>query len=245
MATGAEAHWEVLGQLSEASNATLLVELSGQRFVYKPVRGERPLWDFPDSTLGRREVAAFEVSRRLGWDLVPRTRWVSDGPFGPGSLQDWVDGASLPVGVFPAGKVPDGWLSVLSGADESDKPLEVAHRDNADLRRMALFDLLINNADRKGGHLFQLADGSLQGIDQGLCFHHEPKVRTVLWGFVGEPIADDLVLDLREARSDLPDLLTGLSSAEAGALGARVDVLLARPMFPGPVSGPAIPWPPL
>lgn len=245
MATGAEEQWEVLGQLSEASNATLLVEFSGQRFVYKPVRGERPLWDFPNSTLGRREVAAFEVSQRLGWGLVPRTRWVSDGPFGPGSLQDWVHAESLPVGVFPAGEVPGGWVSVLSGVDEADKPLEVAHRDSAELRRMALFDLLINNADRKGGHLFQLADGTLQGIDQGLCFHAEPKLRTVLWGFVGEPIPDDLLLDLRDARSKLPELLTGLSSAEVDALGARADNLLARPIFPGPTSGPAIPWPPL
>lgn len=246
MATAAEpGDWHVVGQLSEASNATLLVEIGDERFIYKPVRGERPLWDFPDGTLGRREVAAYEVSRRLGWDLIPRTRWTTEGPFGPGSLQDWVDAERLPVSAFPSDEVPEGWLPVISAVDDQDRPLEVAHRDSDDLRRMALFDLVVNNADRKGSHLYERADGSIQGIDQGLCFHAQPKVRTVLWGFVGEPLPEQWCSDLAATLDQLPDAMVGLGADEAVALVARGRQLLASRVFPPPSGGPVIPWPPI
>lgn len=246
MATAADAgDWHVVGQLSEASNATFLVEIHGRRHVYKPVRGERPLWDFPEGTLGRREVAAYEVSRLLGWDLVPKTRWATDGPFGAGSLQDWVEATGLPVSVFPGEEVPEGWLPVISAVDEEDRPLEVAHRDTDDLRRMAMFDLLVNNADRKGSHIFELADGSIKGIDQGLCFHDEPKLRTVLWGFVGQPLPDLLCSDLAAAADRLPDAMTGLGDGEIAAVLGRAGRLLEDRLFPPPAGGPVIPWPPI
>lgn len=240
------AHWEVLGQLSEASNATLLVEVSEQRFVYKPVAGERPLWDFPDGTLGHREVAAYQVAAALGWDLVPETVWVEQGPYGPGSLQQWVQPTGSPVDLFPVGQVPAGWVGVLRGYDAEDREIEVAHRDDAEMMRMALFDILINNADRKGGHLFTMADSEVVGIDQGLCFHHEPKLRTVLWGFVGREIPAEFRQRIESVREELPELLTGLPTLEREALGHRARVLVDSAEFPAPTGGgPAVPWPPL
>lgn len=231
--------------MADASNATLVVERGDQRAVYKPTRGERPLWDFPDQTLGRREVAAYEMSRRLGWDVVPVTTWITDGPFGPGSLQEWVDHAIDVVGVFPAHDVPESWLPVLDAVDREDRPLTVAHADTPLLRRLALFDLLANNTDRKGGHILSPGEGQVAGIDNGLCFHAEPKVRTVLWGFAGQALPDDLVSDLSAARDELPDLLVGLAEEEKQALIHRIDELLATPVFPYPGAGPVIPWPPL
>lgn len=246
MATGADpGAWHVIGQLTDASNATLLVESGSDRFVYKPVRGERPLWDFPDGTLARREVAAFELSNLLGWDLVPRTRWVTDAPFGPGSVQDWVEATGFPVGAFPAAEVPQGWIPVISAVDERDQPLAVAHRDTDQLRRFALFDILMNNADRKGSHLLEREDGIVLGIDHGLGFHAEPKLRTVLWGFVGEPLPDDLCRDLERVTTGLVDVTSGLDRAEGQALLDRADRLLSTRIFPPPEVGPAIPWPPL
>lgn len=240
-----EGEWQVAGQLSEASNTTLLVEIDGARYVYKPQRGERPLWDFPGGTLGRREVAAHTISELLGWAVVPRTRWVKQGPFGPGSLQDWVDGVGFPVSVFPSDEVPEGWLPVISAVDDDDRPLAVAHRDTDDVRRMALFDLLVNNADRKGSHVYEMADGRLQGIDHGLCFHAEPKLRTVLWGFVGEPIPDEWCADVARVLSGPLGELVGLTPGEVAALRHRGAELLADPVFPPPSGGPVIPWPPL
>lgn len=259
MATDAEhvdprGEWEIIGQLADASNATLLVRSGDEQFVYKPVRGERPLWDFPTGTLGRREVAAFRVSQSLGWNLIPRTRWVRDAPFGPGSVQDWVASDGFPVQVFPMGEVPDGWLAVISGIDDQDRGIEVAHRDSDDLRRMAVFDLLVNNADRKGGHIMMCPEPGpgvpasnpvIRGIDHGLCFHQEPKLRTVLWGFVGTPIPAPLLADIERCLPELPDLLQGLSTEERGALRARGKSLLAAGEFPPPAGGPVIPWPPI
>lgn len=231
--------------MADASNATLVVDRGDQRAVYKPTRGERPLWDFPDQTLGRREVAAYAVSHRLGWDVVPVTTWTADGPFGPGSLQEWVDHVIDVVGVFPAHEVPEGWLPVLDAVDRDERPLTVAHADTPLLQRLALFDLLANNTDRKGGHILSPGEGHVAGIDNGLCFHAEPKVRTVLWGFAGRALPAELVSDLSGARNELPDLLVGLADEEKHALTQRIDDLLARPVFPHPGGGPVIPWPPL
>lgn len=245
-----DADWQVLGQLTEASNATLLVEVGGSRFVYKPVAGERPLWDFPDGTLGRREVAAFRVAATLGWDVVPETVWVEQGPYGPGSLQQWVQATGSPVDLFPAGRVPRGWVGVLRGYDAEEREIEVAHRDDIELMRIALFDILINNADRKGGHLFTTTTiGSAEtvlGIDQGLCFHHEPKLRTVLWGFVGRTIPAELREQVGRAIPELAEAMTGLPPLDRQALLERARILVDRDNFPGPAGpGPAVPWPPI
>ena len=239
------ADWRILGRLTDASNVTLLVESGGRRHVYKPVRGERRLWDFPDGTLARREVAAYEVSRRLGWQVIPPTRWVDDAPMGPGSIQEWVEHSGDAVAVFPAGRVPGDWLPVLEAVDGNDTPLVVAHADTPALRRLALFDLVVNNTDRKGGHVLSPRAGAVAGIDNGLCFHAEPKVRTVLWGFAGQPVADDLLSDLRMARDDLPDLLSGLDDDEKSALVERIDEIVLSKTFPHPAGGPVIPWPPI
>lgn len=247
MVTAAEVPgWTVLGQLSDASNATLLVEIDGVRHVYKPVAGERPLWDFPDGTLARREVAACSLARRLGWPVVPPTRWVEEAPFGPGSVQEWITAQGAGVGIFAAGGVPDGWLPVLRGQDENDDPVEVAHRDSAALLQLAVFDLISNNADRKGVHIYEEADTSVRGVDHGLCFHEEPKLRTVLWGFAGRPVPADLVADLADVLPSVGECLEGLSDSEHAATVNRVRRLLDEPVMPLPAPGaPAIPWPPL
>jgi uncharacterized repeat protein (TIGR03843 family) len=251
----------VEGRLVAASNATLLCRLDGDgdvggdvhgglRCVYKPVAGERPLWDFPDGTLARREVAAYLVSEAAGWMVVPPTV-LRDGPFGPGMCQLWVeeDGTEL-VDVVPRDAVPDGWLHVLDAQDASGSPVKLVHADDEQLRRMALFDVVINNADRKGGHVLVDGSGAVIGVDHGVCFHVEPKLRTVLWGWSGEPLTDDEreTLDrLKRALSgDLGDSLVAfLAPEEIAATILRVDTLLAQGTFPRPRSDRRpIPWPP-
>lgn len=197
MARGAD--WRVVGQLTQASNATLLVEIDGRRHVYKPVAGEAPLWDFPAGTLGRREVAVFEIAQVLGWDVVPATRWVDDAPFGPGMVQEWVTEDRIPVGFFAPTDIPAGWLPIATGIDDADRQVVLAHGDSWELQRIAVFDLVVNNADRKGGHLLGDATGPVLGIDHGLCLHEALKLRTVLWGFAGRPIPDELASDLERA----------------------------------------------
>ena len=240
------------GRVLPASNATFVGELGGVKVVYKPIAGERPLWDFPDGTLAAREVAAYAVSEALGWDVVPPTV-LGDGPHGPGMVQLWRDEVedASPVDIVAEGEVPAGFLHVFDGLDAHDQPVSLVHEDSAPLRRMALFDVVVNNADRKGGHVLPMPDGHRHGVDHGLTFHVEHKLRTVLWGFVGERIDAD-------ERSGLERLATALD----GALGAtladllaadevvttvrRVQRLLARGEFPGPASSsyPVIPWPP-
>ena len=240
------------GRVLPASNATFVGELGGVKVVYKPIAGERPLWDFPDGTLAAREVAAYAVSEALGWDVVPPTV-LGDGPHGPGMVQLWRDEVedASPVDIVAEGEVPAGFLHVFDGLDAHDQPVSLVHEDSAPLRRMALFDVVVNNADRKGGHVLPMPDGHRHGVDHGLTFHVEHKLRTVLWGFVGERIDPD-------ERSGLERLATALD----GALGAtlakllapdevattvrRVQRLLARGEFPGPASSsyPVIPWPP-
>jgi len=239
------------GRIMPASNATFLAELEGREVVYKPVAGERPLWDFPEGTLADREVASYLVSETTGWDLVPRT-WLGEGPHGPGMLQDWqaVDPDQEPVDLVAAGEVPTGYIGVFDGVDHRDRDVTLVHEDTTALRRMAVYDVLVNNADRKGGHVLAMAGGHRYGVDHGVTLHHEPKLRTVLWGWAGEPLTDEecVVVDaVRDAvRGELGERLAAhLTDVEISALERRAERLRARGVLPGPHGGwPAIPWPP-
>ena len=250
---------EVVGPIRAASNATFLARIGEVSVVYKPVAGEKPLWDFPDGTLAAREVAAYLVSESLGWGVVPRT-WLRDGPLGPGMVQLWqeVDATQSPVDVVPTGDVPqDGVRTVLEGVDEEDRPVSVVHEDTPSLRRTAVFDAVVNNADRKGGHVLPLPDGRRLGVDHGVTFHVEPKLRTVLWGWLGESLDDDELAGVERVRASLgtdggaaPDGALGrrlaelLAPEEVTALAERCDRLLGAARFPAPSGGmPAVPWP--
>lgn len=247
---------ELTGRLLTASNATFIGHLDDATVVYKPVAGERPLWDFPDGTLAGREIASFLVSQVFGGDIVPRTWW-GEGPHGPGMLQQWCepDPDDEAVTLVPAGprvgrSVPDGWCHVLDGVDADDQLVSLVHEDSLALRRMTVFDLITNNADRKGGHVLAMSDGHRYGVDHGLTFHVEHKVRTVLWGWIDQPLTDDEVAGVAQVRTALDgDLSTSLSDLispdEIGALRTRCEELLANPVFPAPRGPmPAVPWPP-
>ena len=217
----------VLGQLPNASNAAVLVRLEdGSLAVYKPRRGESPLWDFPVGTLCDREVAAYLVSRELGWPDVPRTV-LRDGPYGPGAVQVFIE--------FD----PDEHFFTLS-----ERLPDV-------FRRFALFDAVVNNADRKSGHCLLGADGKVWGIDHGVCFHEEPKLRSVIWDFAGEPVERDLSEDLARLEASLSgegfssQIRELLSGTECDALRARVEGLLASGTYPEPGPGRPFPWPPV
>ena len=240
------------GRVLPASNATFVGELGGVRVVYKPVAGERPLWDFPDGTLASREVAAYAVSEALGWDVVPPTV-MGEGPHGPGMVQLWREEVEdqSPVDIVGEGQVTEGFRHVFDGLDAHDQPVSLVHEDSPELRRMALFDVVVNNADRKGGHVLPMADGHRHGVDHGLTFHVEHKLRTVLWGFVGEAVTDDEAAGLTR----LSDALDGelgerlgrlLTTDELAVTRRRVRRLLDRREFPAPASSayPVIPWPP-
>jgi uncharacterized repeat protein (TIGR03843 family) len=239
------------GRVLPASNATFVGEVGGVRCVYKPVRGERPLWDFPDGTLAAREVASYAVSEALGWDVVPLTI-LREGPHGPGMVQLWrePDPGQDAVDLVPAGRVPAGFRHVFDGLDESDRPISLVHEDTDALRRMAVFDVVVNNADRKGGHVLPMPDGHRYGVDHGVAFHHEPKLRTVLWGWAGTPLTDEERADvgavLSALRGELGERLgEHLTRLEIRALEQRTERLLARGELPGPHGGwPPIPWPP-
>lgn len=223
----------VVGMLAGASNHTLLVRVdAGERFaVYKPRRGERPLWDFPPGTLYRREVAAYEVSDYLGWDLVPPTV-ARDGPLGIGSVQQ-----------FMVHDPQEHYFTLIE--DDSLHPR---------LAQLAAFDLLINNADRKGGHVLRVADdGRLVGIDHGLTFHIEPKLRTVIWDLGGTAIPAAWRDDLRRLAAalsgdgdDLASLQELLDGDEIAVLRRRAELLAASAALPdvAPDRRP-YPWPPL
>ncbi|WP_231123707.1 SCO1664 family protein [Nocardioides sambongensis] len=239
------------GRIMPASNATFLAELDGVEVVYKPVAGERPLWDFPDETLARREVAAYLVSEETGWDVVPRT-WIGEGPHGPGMVQEWqtVVEDDEPVTLVAEGEVPAGWCAVFDGYDAQDRPITLIHEDTAPLRRMALFDVVVNNADRKGGHVLAMPAGHRYGVDHGLTFHHEPKLRTVLWGWAAAPLTvqeRDVLEHLAGAvRGDLGRRLADhLVEEEIEAVERRIRALRGAGVLPAPSGGwPAIPWPP-
>ena len=242
---------ELHGRVMPASNATFVGEIEGVRVVYKPVAGERPLWDFPDGTLADREVAAYAVSEALGWDVVPHT-FLRGGPHGPGMVQLWKepDEEQVAVDLVREGQVPQGWRHVFDGVDEHDRGVALVHEDSEPLRRMAIFDVLVNNADRKGGHVLAMPGGHRYGVDHGVSFHVETKLRTVLWGWSGEGLTDAEVTAVERVRdavaADLGATLVDLvTDREVAALVGRCERLLRRRAMPEPGgSWPVIPWPP-
>jgi uncharacterized repeat protein (TIGR03843 family) len=221
---------EAVGQVVWGSNYTFLVKVTlddeTQQAIYKPARGERPLWDFPHGSLEEREVAAYLVSEALGWHFVPPTLLRAQAPAGPGSLQLYIE-ANPELHYFTF--------------DEKLKQR---------LRPAALFDLLINNADRKAGHILLDEHDRLWLIDHGVCFHEEPKLRTVIWDFVGEPIPDELRADIGSLLEQLQpgmnlheQLSNLLSTGEIEALRDRTALLLSEATFPEPGPGRPYPWP--
>jgi uncharacterized repeat protein (TIGR03843 family) len=226
---------EVVGRLIGSTNNALLCRVTLPcpapeppivlEAVYKPTVGERPLDDFPDGTLSRREVAAFAVSEATGWGIVPPTV-LRDGPFGPGMVQRWVD------------------------VDPSVDVVAMVVDDDPRLRPVAVLDAILNNTDRKGGHLLPVPGGRVFGVDHGVCFSPVPKLRTVLWGWRGEPFDDDELAVLRTVRAALDGALGAtlsgfLAPVEVAATVRRVDRLLDGGRFPLPSPNwPAIPWPP-
>jgi uncharacterized repeat protein (TIGR03843 family) len=217
----------ILGQLVDASNATLLCEISNehggqQKVIYKPLAGERPLWDFPEGHLAHREVAAYLLSEFLTLGVIPKTI-LREGPFGLGSVQEWID--------------VDISIDVASFADSRD----------ADIRKIAFLDILMNNTDRKFGHLLPAPNGRIFGCDHGLTFHTDNKLRTVLWQFSGERLTLEEIEVLEKIKSDFDEDLLRLyiSSDEIEALLQRSNSLLTEGIFPFPsTEWPAVPWPP-
>ena len=216
----------VVGRLIDASNATLLAEIESdnqtQKVIYKPVAGEKPLWDFQDGNLAHREYCAFLLSNRAGFDLVPNTV-LRDGPFGFGMVQEWID------------------------TDEEIDIINFGQSDDSQLKRMAIFDAIINNTDRKYGHLLY-KEGKLLGCDHGVTFHSEDKLRTVIWQFSGEKIDKQEMLLIESASAlDYPNLFGPyLTQDEIAAIYERINRLLKNGRFPSPSENwPAIPWPPV
>jgi uncharacterized repeat protein (TIGR03843 family) len=216
----------VKGRLPDSSNATLLVEaeLNGATTlaVYKPLRGERPLWDFP-SGLFRRELAAWHLSETLGWGLVPLTVARAEGPYGEGSLQ----------------------LFVPADFEQHYFTLREDERHHDRLRRICVFDLVANNADRKSGHCLLAEDGLVYAIDNGLCFHVEPKLRTVIWDFADEPLPPPILEDLRRLVTGPPPpaLCELIDADEYRALRRRARALVKAGRFPSGTVGRGYPWP--
>jgi uncharacterized repeat protein (TIGR03843 family) len=224
----------VKGEFLWGSNYTFLVEVEHEgvslQAVYKPTRGERPLWDFPAATLAKREVAAYLLSQAIGWGLVPPTAYVRKGPAGPGSLQLFIE------------------------HDPEYHYFNFSESDRQRLRPVVLFDILINNADRKGSHILLGPDQHMWLIDHGICFHIEEKLRTVIWDFAGEPLPSELCTDitlliqgLRQENSQVQaDIRKYLNGDEVKALIERADRLLATGHFPNPHTSRRFqPWPPL
>ena len=217
----------VIGRLVDASNATLQATLENtdpvMKVIYKPVLGEKPLWDFADGNLANREYAAYLLSELANFNLVPTTV-LREGPFGSGMVQEWIE------------------------IDEELDVVDFGQSNDPQLRKLALFDAIINNTDRKFGHLLVDQDGKLRGCDHGVCFHQENKLRTVLWQFAGEQFtAEEIELLNKVNKLDLGSLFAELlTSAEISALSGRIANLLAVRQFPFPSDEwPAIPWPPV
>ena len=214
---------EVIGRLVDASNASLLCQYpDGKKIIYKPIAGERPLWDFPDGNLASREVVAYYISELGGFHLVPKTV-LRDGPFGLGAVQEWIE------------------------VDDEVDVVNFVQSDGSNLRNMALFDAIINNADRKFGHILVGPDGDVYGCDHGVSFHEEDKLRTVLWQFADLDLTEHEIEKIKRIlggldESYLADLLT---TDEIDALKSRAGKLLDLKKFPMPnPNWPAIPWPP-
>jgi uncharacterized repeat protein (TIGR03843 family) len=219
------------GEFIWGTNSTFFLNAiwEGKTFqvVYKPIRGERPLWDFPPRSLAKREVAAFLVSQALGWDLVPPTVFRKDAPYGAGMLQLYVE------------HDPDYHYFTFN------------EQERQRLKPVAVFDLLVNNADRKGSHILVDHHGNIRCIDHGICFHVEDKLRTVIWDFAGQPIPSPLVQDLenftnelKNSNSLLMELNNYLSPPETEALAERARNLLHNPVFPYPPQDRRpYPWP--
>jgi len=220
----------LIGLMPHSSNYTFLAELHHPDCtvlgVYKPQKGEQPLWDFPEGTLYRREVAAYELSRALGWPGVPPTV-VREGPHGPGSMQLFVE------------------------ADPNEHFFTLRDKRLEDFAAVALFDAIANNADRKAGHCLVDADGTIWSVDHGVCFAIAPKLRSVIWEFAGERISSELLDDVRRvagvlrsgaARDTMTELL---DVAEVDAAADRADDLLRSKRFPEPDSERPFPWPPV
>jgi uncharacterized repeat protein (TIGR03843 family) len=245
---------ELEGRLLTASNASFFgaCTLDGVTVpcIYKPVKGERPLWDFPDGTLAGRERAARVISQAGGWDLVPPTV-LRDGRFGLGMCQQWIDvddDADL-VDVVGLDFDRSAWIAIVQAEDDQANPVVLVHRDDERLRDMAVLDVVINNADRKGGHVLLEAAGHLWGCDHGVCLHADDKLRTVLWGWADEPLRPVDLERLEQLsaglecglRDELGPLLT---VDELDALEARIRRLRRRDQMPNPDSSwRAIPWP--
>jgi hypothetical protein len=218
----------VTGRLVDASNATLyaVAELDGAEMVciYKPIAGERPLWDFPDGCLAHREFAAYIVSEQLGFNVVPLTV-LRDGPYGQGMAQEWIN------------------------IDESIDLAQFFSTDHPRLRTMALFDAVVNNTDRKIGHLLPINNEVVYGCDHGVTFHTEDKLRTVLWQWAGVTLTTEEIALLNKASASLKEELRSqlealLTLEEVDALAERVDRLLKEGCFPHPSADwPAVPWP--
>jgi uncharacterized repeat protein (TIGR03843 family) len=225
---------ELQGLMPWSSNYTFLGTVTGAsgvsaQIVYKPIRGERPLWDFPRGTLAKREVAAYVLCRGLGWNLVPPTV-LRGGPHGRGSVQ----------------------LYVECDQDEHFFTFREDPGFRRSLEALALFDIIANNADRKGGHCLRTGDSCIVAIDQGLCFHVETKLRTVIWDFASEPIPVELMADLRRLRHEVnqpgnetvAQMKELLFDGEIAAMWRRVDGLIESGCFPDPPDDRRpYPWP--
>jgi uncharacterized repeat protein (TIGR03843 family) len=251
---------EVVGRIADSSNLAVLARISsapGSHVIYKPVRGERPLWDFPDGTLAGREVAAHLVSELGGWSVVPPTI-MRDGPLGTGSVQLWIGDPFDPVpddavvDLVPEGRTPDGWCAVFDGETPSGAAVTVVHSAAEDVRSLAVLDAVINNSDRKGSHCLRDASGRLWAIDHGVTFSPTPKLRTVLWGWAGEPLPPAELDRLERLRLVLDEpatrdgLLALLPESDVDALAARVRRLIRARAHPHPSRDwPSVPWPPL
>ncbi|MCY0923032.1 SCO1664 family protein [Streptomyces sp. H27-G5] len=250
----------VRARIAEASNAVLFCTVTHEGesvdCVYKPIKGERPLWDFPDGNLAQRERAAYLVSEATGWGLVPTTV-LRDGPYGEGMVQHWIDAGESPeaelLALVEGEEAGEGWKPVAFAEVGEGRTALLVHADDPRLRRLSVLDAVINNGDRKGGHLLPAPDGRLYGIDHGVTFHTEHKLRTLLWGWAGESLTDEARSALASLADQLADggplatrLAELITAVELDAVRARVAHLVRTGTHPKP-SGqwPAIPWPPV
>ena len=214
---------EIIGRLVDASNASLLCKLPNElKVIYKPIAGERPLWDFPDGNLASREVAAFYISEVGEFDVVPKTV-LREGPFGIGAIQQWIE------------------------TSEAADVIAMAQSDDPQIRNLALFDIVINNADRKFGHILITPDEQIFGCDHGVSLHEENKLRTVIWQFAEQKLTSEEVAKLKGLLSkiDLNHLAKFLSAEEIAAFLQRIQGLIEDGRFSSPnPNWPAVPWPP-